>query len=341
MNSHCSAGPEAESLEVKSLGGKPSATLSGKIIAKKLSRKESKMESSTTPQYSAISEHSSVKGTPEDIEAWLKLSLEDFRVNHFQSQESEKPQTTPEICGNQRWKLSRQSSRPLCSLRTYQDCFQQQWTTEQGDLFTTLELFSETWPKAGTMLNGVCWEQMMSERHTTENDCGYSEFIPTPNTMDHLPVRSEEAMERQFSTSRKGRTAPGNLREWIHPNMWPTPKASDPNQSVTEKEIKSKKKRGYGLSLPQAVKATMFPTPTAADNRDRGGPSTPAIARRKEKGKSIELSMTVDGALNPMWVEWLMGWPIGHTDLKPSEMDKFQSQWLQPMQSYLMSLLEN
>jgi hypothetical protein len=28
------------------------------------------------------------------------------------------------------------------------------------------------------------------------------------------------------------------------------------------------------------------------------------------------------GSLNPMWVEWLMGWPIGFTELKPSETDK-------------------
>jgi hypothetical protein len=34
------------------------------------------------------------------------------------------------------------------------------------------------------------------------------------------------------------------------------------------------------------------------------------------------------GKLNPTWVEWLMGWPLGWTDLKPLEMDKFQ-QWQQ------------
>jgi hypothetical protein len=28
------------------------------------------------------------------------------------------------------------------------------------------------------------------------------------------------------------------------------------------------------------------------------------------------------GKLNPDWVEWLMGWPLGWTDLKPLEMDK-------------------
>ena len=28
------------------------------------------------------------------------------------------------------------------------------------------------------------------------------------------------------------------------------------------------------------------------------------------------------GKLNPTWVEWLMGWPLGWTDLKPLETDK-------------------
>ena len=32
--------------------------------------------------------------------------------------------------------------------------------------------------------------------------------------------------------------------------------------------------------------------------------------------------------LNPDWVEWLMGWPIGHTDLKPLATDKFR-EWQQ------------
>ncbi len=34
-----------------------------------------------------------------------------------------------------------------------------------------------------------------------------------------------------------------------------------------------------------------------------------------------------DGQLSPEWVEWFMGWPIGWTELKPLEMDKFQ-EWL-------------
>jgi len=34
------------------------------------------------------------------------------------------------------------------------------------------------------------------------------------------------------------------------------------------------------------------------------------------------------GQLNPQWVEWFMGWPIGWTELKPLEMDKFR-EWQQ------------
>jgi hypothetical protein len=29
------------------------------------------------------------------------------------------------------------------------------------------------------------------------------------------------------------------------------------------------------------------------------------------------LSEQIGGSLNPTWVEWLMGWPLGWTDLKP------------------------
>ena len=63
----------------------------------------------------------------------------------------------------------------------------------------------------------------------------------------------------------------------------------------------------------------MWPTPTASDNRDRGNLSQPSIQRRQEKGKQLNLSMVADknsGSLNPTWVEWLMGYPIGWTDLK-------------------------
>jgi hypothetical protein len=45
-----------------------------------------------------------------------------------------------------------------------------------------------------------------------------------------------------------------------------------------------------------------------------------------KKNTSIEEARSMGagngGKLNPMWVEWLMGWPAGWTDLKPLETGK-------------------
>ena len=51
--------------------------------------------------------------------------------------------------------------------------------------------------------------------------------------------------------------------------------------------------------------------------------------RKNKKGGCGSLSEDVKqfgdfGPLNPPWVEWLMGWPIGWTDLEQLETDKFQ-----------------
>jgi hypothetical protein len=62
----------------------------------------------------------------------------------------------------------------------------------------------------------------------------------------------------------------------------------------------------------------MWATPTVKGNYNRKGLS-------KKSGDGLQTQ--VGGQLNPRWVEWLMGWPIGWTSLQPLEMDKFQ-QWL-------------
>tara|TARA_R110001583_G_scaffold87981_9_gene228774 strand:- start:6387 stop:6668 length:282 start_codon:yes stop_codon:yes gene_type:complete len=62
----------------------------------------------------------------------------------------------------------------------------------------------------------------------------------------------------------------------------------------------------------------LWPTPVASDVRDRGNLSSPSVQKRLSTGKQLSLSMAVSnkpGALNPTWVEWLMGFPEGWTDL--------------------------
>jgi len=46
-----------------------------------------------------------------------------------------------------------------------------------------------------------------------------------------------------------------------------------------------------------------------------------------QKQKDLTIIAQAGGQLNPDWVEWLMGYPIGWTGLEPLEMDKYQ-QWL-------------
>lgn len=53
------------------------------------------------------------------------------------------------------------------------------WKTAQRSLVEDLELYSETWPKSGTMRNGVCWEQVTLERRITESESGYWVGTPT------------------------------------------------------------------------------------------------------------------------------------------------------------------
>ena len=87
-----------------------------------------------------------------------------------------------------------------------------------------LTMFIKGWKRKTTPLGRLYCQLAVSVRPTSEIDCG---LWATPNTMDHLPPRSKEAMDRQFNTTRKGRTAPANVREQVIPALWPTPKASD------------------------------------------------------------------------------------------------------------------
>ena len=70
--------------------------------------------------------------------------------------------------------------------------------------------------------------------------------------------------------------------------------------------------------------ANLWPTPTAWLGR-RPSQSLGDAERYWNPARSNELSDAVaasgtPGRLNPMWVEWLMGFPLGWTDLSASEM---------------------
>ncbi len=87
---------------------------------------------------------------------------------------------------------------------------------------------------------------------------------------------------------------------------------------------------GRQVHLSQVVRdKRMWPTPTANDAKNATMPpasetwdSLPGEMLRRGGQETRQM-----GALNPSWVAWLMGWPIGWTDCAASATDKFR-QWL-------------
>jgi hypothetical protein len=110
----------------------------------------------------------------------------------------------------------------------------------------------------------------------------------------------------------------------IESGLWRTPQAQEGMRGVykSKEAMDAHLNRGHQLSLSnQVVHRHLWPTPTAHNAKETNAPSE---ALRNEPS----LASRVGGTLNPTWVEWLMGWPLGWTDLKPLEMDKYQ-QWRQ------------
>lgn len=175
------------------------------------------------------------------------------------------------------------------------------WRTRQCSLLGDSEEFSETWPKWGSMQGGECLEQMTLAHHTSEKEYG---SWPTP---------------RRTDADRGGR---GDLIQAVrgnansHYKMWQTPVAD----YAVERSAGKWNSRGE----PKLSAQVKFPTPHGFSKDGKSnGPSGNELGRAVNK-----LGDANGGSLNPDWVEWLMGWPIGWTDLKPLEMDKYRA-WQQ------------
>ena len=272
--------------------------------------------------------------------------------------------------------------RPSCS-----------WRTAQPSLFADLTSCSVTWPRWGTMRNGVCSERTTWAPRISASGCGSSVSCPTPCTIDSgsrfntslhegaqpRPTLGAMARHNLWPTpdTCAGGTGPSqinrngprlqdvvkwptpNARDWkdtsvvgslnalqtengqanlpriVHARMFPTPKAGDGKRTDSPSE---RARNDPGLSSMAAIlgeqealqtnHTRMFPTPNASDYRDRGHIGSGVTLRRIEKGQQIALSASVSdtsGALNPSWVEWLMGWPIGWTDCELLATDRFRS----------------
>nr|WP_245526297.1 hypothetical protein [Nitratifractor salsuginis] len=145
---------------------------------------------------------------------------------------------------------------------------------------------------------GELWELTMPEPRIVERGSGY---WPTPTIFGNNNAPKEG--------TKRGAGLATAVR-------FPTPTASAANQSY-------RTEHAGGLRLDEYVVAK-YPTPTAtahkgwspghnrADSNDRIDYTVEREASQSSK----------PGRLNPDWVEWLMGWPIGWTNINRKEIDE-------------------
>jgi hypothetical protein len=240
------------------------------------------------------------------------------------------------------------------------------WKTHQCSLLGDLELFSETWPRWGLMRDGECWEQQMSAHRTSGTESGLLGKLPTPQSSDYITKRTSKSWRAKggvnFSLANPEIQArwptptasmmpcEGTVRimrkVWLEGDMsleeasaiagrdvrkaqgkvkaWPTPCATDYKGSGKTGDLRDR--LDYAVERG-ATKSKDYTWPTPRTKGMCGGTGHKQMLIQK-LGEEEGTEMFNGGKLNPMWVEWLMGWPLGWTDLKPLEMDRFQK-WLE------------
>jgi hypothetical protein len=201
------------------------------------------------------------------------------------------------------------------------------WKTAQCSLFADWDEFSEAWPRWGMMRSGECsalqmpyFLQVIRHYITTVIECS-SLRCPTPTVSGNYNRKGASA------------TSGDGLATWV--KKCPTPNVPNGGRRVS-KDAKlgmsgltaysNGKKQQVGLE--QWVQwSHKVPTPTAMTNTGGQALCKWGGSGARKKLKDVFTEKEINGPLNPEWVEWLMGWPIGMTDLLPLEMAKFQ-QWL-------------
>ena len=171
--------------------------------------------------------------------------------------------------------------------------------------------------RAGGRDSGVKWRELCRRFDPTTSSwrthrCLFDEALPECSVI--LPrwgMMRDGALLEQLTV--------GLPTNGIESGLWPTPTAQDANGRTHHNQTNGTKT----LSLLGQVR--IWPTPTSCMSK---GSSPAALTRKDGKDRSNDrldhaVMKANGGQLSPMWTEWLMGWPIGWTDLKPLGMDKF------------------
>ena len=169
------------------------------------------------------------------------------------------------------------------------------WRTSQASLLQdTLEPYSGTWPKHGSMRSGAASQLPKSEQATRERG---SSSWPTPRTQEHFQGIEAtnayvDAGYRQPKTrgkkTRQGGTFDTTLSTAAAAKNWPTPNAGPQNDGDTtwmerRERIKKEKKNGNGFGLTLGQSTSNWGTPTTRDHKD--GSSAHTVPEKGHLGR--------------------------------------------------------
>lgn len=335
MSWHFSRALVAEYLGENSLGGEPSAPSNGTHTHGMFWSPDKTTDASIRSR-SGMTYKPSTDAHGEAVLMWC-LAASPVRTSPPLEKASESLASGP-VCGST-W---RESSAKYCLASS-------SWKTHRCLWEEVLEWSSLTLPKWGMMLAGVLWERITPELPTSGTESGSSPNFPTPYGLSAnqgqgdgefgKAIRNwatpcaqmangepEAFLERKRRSVARGNSMGVSLTDLnmqvkaAEKGMWPTPQARDHFPPRKPEYIEAKRKEGHGMSnLNDAVAhPQMFATPQARDFR------TGQTSRWDNPERTRNLNDQIGGQLNPTWVEWLMGWPLGWTDCAASATDKFR-----------------
>ena len=226
----------------------------------------------------------------------LTLYPGDSPASPFPWLESKKAKGTTVTYGLRCCELSESCARIALSVRTY---------LESSRL--PPGRWSRIWSKLGITSSCSILKLRLSELGT--DGPGYSS---SESQMWPMPTEGQCGMTAVTSGRPPEKSTHLGAQVLIRSGLWPTPRANegkDRLQHVSPSRMKDPGK----CNLTQAVAMDqMFATPCARDYR------TGQRKRYENKARANNLNDQIAGQLNPTWVEWLMGFPIGWTDLDAS-----------------------
>lgn len=195
------------------------------------------------------------------------------------------------------------------------------WRTSQVSLTGEWEMYSESWPRSGTMQNGIASRRQPSALRIKET--GHLSW-PTPMSRwgtsgmgtDSVKMMREQ-VDRGFLSYRDAITMTHGSIHRVGRTKMPTPSArwgtsgaaNSGDAAIIRKAVDS-----GSMKYEESLAITCGAVHHKKLPEWRTGQLEEWIAKH---GRSF--SGRTHGSLNPMWVEWLMGFPPGWTDLDASE----------------------